>query len=50
MNKQEVIEECKGIIVYTEAIKREQNRGIIKLLIRDEIARRANKIIKALEG
>ena len=50
MTNEQMIDELKAIIVYANAIKREQNRGIIKILVRDEIAKRANRLIEYLEG
>jgi len=48
MTNEEIIYELKAILIYCKTISRENNRGIIKLLVRDEIKNRAKKILENL--
>lgn len=49
MTKKQIIYELKAILVYCKTISRENNRGIIKLLVREEIRDRVSKILGGLE-
>ena len=49
MTNEQIVDELKAILIYCDAISREANRGIIKLLVRDEIKNRAKKILRSLE-
>lgn len=44
----QIVDELKAILVYCNAISRESNRGIIKLLVKDEIKNRTKKILESL--
>lgn len=49
----DVLSELEAIKVYCHAIARENNRAIIKLLVREEISERTAKLIdwfKAIAG
>jgi len=49
MTTEQIIYELNAILVYCNTISRENNRGIIKLLVREEIRDRVNKILGGLE-
>jgi len=50
MTKKQMINELKAIIIYCNAVRRDDNRGRMKLLVRDDIQPRAQKLLKYLES
>jgi len=50
MTNEEIIEELEAILIYCKAIRRENNRGIIKLLVRDEYDIRKQKTFLDIES
>ena len=50
MTNKEIINELKAIVIYCNAVRRDNNRGRMKLLVRDDIQPRAQKILEYLEG
>lgn len=49
MTKEQIVYELKAVLVYCHTISRENNRGIIKLLVKEEIRDRVKKILEGLE-
>lgn len=49
MTNEQIVNELKAILVYCKTISRENNRGIIKLLVREEIKDRVNRVLEGLE-
>ena len=50
MTNKEIIDELKAMIVYCNAVRRDNNRGRMKLLLRDDIQPRAQKILEYLDS
>jgi hypothetical protein len=50
MTKEQIAVELKAIIIYCNAVRCDNNRGRMKLLVRDDIQPRAQKILNYLEG
>ena len=50
MTNKEIIDELKAIIIYCNAVRRDNNRGRMKLLIRDDIQPCAQKILEYLDS
>ena len=46
---EQIAEELKAILIYCDAISCENNKGIIKLLVKEEIKNRVEKILEDLE-
>lgn len=46
MDKLEIIAELEAILIYCAAVRRDNNRGRMKLLVRDDIEPRAMKLLE----
>lgn len=44
LDKPEIIAELEAILIYCEAVRRDNNRGRMKLLVRDDIEPRVRKL------
>lgn len=45
MDNLEIIAELEAILIYCNAVRRDNNRGRMKLLVRDDIQPRAQKLL-----